>query len=159
MADEQDGMEREEPGMDYQEFLRAMEALGPEGLGRIIEHLTGLIEADPEDADSLSIQGLAYEQVGEHLRAAEDYGRVIALDPGNAEAHLSRARVYGQLDELRLAVADYDAASGWPPATPRPTWPGEAARRSWATWLGRSATSTWPSCWTRRALAATTTGG
>ena len=60
MAGEHDGIEQEEPRMDYQEFLRAMQAVGHEGLGRIIEHLTGLIEANPEDADSLSIRGLAY---------------------------------------------------------------------------------------------------
>ena len=54
--------------------------------------------------------GLAYAELGEHRLAAEDYGRVIALDPGNAGAHLGRARAYGRLEEHRLAVEDYDAA-------------------------------------------------
>ena len=35
---------------------------------------------------------------------------VIALDPGNAGAHLDRARAYAKLEEHRLAVEDYDAA-------------------------------------------------
>ena len=47
--------------------------------------------------------------LGEHRLAAADYGGVIALDPGNAGAHLDRARAHAKLEEHRLAVEDYDA--------------------------------------------------
>ena len=41
--------------------------------------------------------------LGEHRLAAADYGGVIALDPGNAGAHLDRARAHAKLEEHRLA--------------------------------------------------------
>ena len=103
MAREHDGMDPEEPSVDYGEFLRAMNALGHEGLSRIIEHLTERIEVNPHDTASLSVRGLAYEQLGDHRHAAEDYGRVIALDPDNAGAYLDRARAYGEIGRYCLA--------------------------------------------------------
>ena len=52
----------------------------------MIQRLTERIEENPRDAESLHLRGLLYGQLGEHRRAAEDYGRVIALDPDDAEA-------------------------------------------------------------------------
>ena len=132
MAGEHDGTDRENPSEDYHNFRRMMEGAGREGILRMIERLTGRIEANPGDAEALAARGLAYSELGEHRLAAEDYGGVIALDPGNAGAHLDRARAYGRLEERRLAVEDYDAAIRLAP--------GDAvahARRSWATWPGR----------------------
>ena len=54
-----DGMDWEGPEVDYQEFLRAMKALGRKGRGRIIGHLTEMIGANPWDTESLSARGLA----------------------------------------------------------------------------------------------------
>ena len=52
-------MDWEGPEVDYQEFLRAMKALGRKGRGRIIGHLTEMIGANPWDTESLSARGLA----------------------------------------------------------------------------------------------------
>ena len=68
-----------------------IDGVGREGLRRMVEHLTERIEADPRDTEALSARGLAYAELGEHRQAAEDYGRIIALDPANAGAHLDRA--------------------------------------------------------------------
>ena len=54
-----------------------MDALGNEELRRIIELLTGRVRANSHDTQALSARGLAYEELGDHRRAAEDYGNVI----------------------------------------------------------------------------------
>ena len=76
MTGEHDGMDPEE---QYRNYRRFMDALGREGLQRLIEHLAEAVEANPRDTEALSARGLAYAELGDHRRAAEDYGRVIAL--------------------------------------------------------------------------------
>ena len=107
MNEEHDGTPSEE---EYQRFRRMLDGVGREGLGRMVEHLTERIEANPRDTEALAARGLAYSELGDHRRAAVDYGRVIALDPDNAGAHLDRARAHSAMEEHRLAVEDYDAA-------------------------------------------------
>ena len=104
------GWIRGKPSEEYREFRRMMDSAGREGIRRMIERLTERIEANPHDTEALGVRGLAYAELGKHRRAAEDYGGVIALDPGNAGVHLDRARAYAKLEEHRLAVEDYDAA-------------------------------------------------
>ena len=104
MTGEHDGMDPEE---QYRNYRRFMDALGREGLQRLIEHLTEAVEANPRDTEALSARGLAYSELGGHRRAAEDYGRVIALHPDDADAYIERARAYSEMDELRAAVEDY----------------------------------------------------
>ena len=92
MNEEHDGMDQGKPSEEeYERFRRMMDGVGREGLRRMVEQLTERIDANPRDAEALSARGLAYAELGEHRLAAEDYGRVIALDPGNAGAHLGRA--------------------------------------------------------------------
>ena len=134
MNEEHDGKPSEE---EYQRFRRMMDGMGREGILRMVEHLTERIEANPRDTEALGARGLAYGELGEHRLAAEDYGGVIALDPGNAGAHLDRARAYGRLEEHRRRWRTTTPPSGWPPATPWRTTAGGRARRSWATWPGR----------------------
>ena len=136
-----------------------MDSAGREGIRRMIERLTERIEANPHDTEALGVRGLAYSELGKHRRAAEDYGGVIALDPGNAGVHLDRARAYAKLEEHRLAVEDYDAAIRLAPGDAVAHYSRGRARRSWATWRGRSATSTSPSCWPPATPTPTTTGG
>ena len=110
MNEEHDGMDQGKPSEEYREFRKMIDGVGREGLRRMVEHLTGRIEANPRDTEALGARGLAYAELGEHRLAAEDNGRIIALEPGNAGARLDRARAYARLEERRLAVEDYDAA-------------------------------------------------
>ena len=107
MTGEHDGMD---PGELSEEYRRFMDALGTEGLRRLLEHLTEAVEANPDDTEALTARGLAYAELGDRRRAVEDYGRVIALDPDNVDAYLERARAYSELEEYRSALEDYDAA-------------------------------------------------
>ena len=111
MNEEHDGTDQGKPSEEeYQRFRRMIDGVGREGLQRMVEHLTERIEANPRDTKALGARGLAYAELGGHSLAAEDNGRIIALDPGNAGAHLARARAYSAMEEHRLAVEDYDAA-------------------------------------------------
>ena len=99
MAGEHDRTDRENRSEEYLKFRRMMDGAGREGILRMVEHLTARIEANPGDAEALAARGLAYAELGEHRLAAEDSGRFIALDPGNAGAHLDRARAYSAMEE------------------------------------------------------------
>ena len=125
MTWEDDGLEPGESPEDRREFRRMMDALGREGVRRMIEQMTGEIEANPQDIQSRYTRGLLYNELGEHRRAAEDYGRIIAQDAGNANAHHGRARARSEMREYRLAVEDYDAAIRLAPRQRRgPLQPG-----------------------------------
>ena len=110
MAGEHGGTGQGQPSEDHREFRRMMDAAGREGLLRMIEHLTEEIRANPDDTEALLARGLAYSELGEYRRAAEDNGRIIALDPENADAYFERARAYSELAEHRAAVVDYGNA-------------------------------------------------
>ena len=159
MAGEHGGMDQEEPPEDYREFRRMMDAAGSEGLRRMIERLTEQVRTNPHDTEALAARGLAYSELGNHRRAAEDNGSIIALDPDNADAHFERARAYSELGEHREAVEDYDAAIRLAPGDAVMHSAGARATPSWATWPGRSATSTWPFSWPPTMLKPGTTGG
>ena len=110
MTWDDEGLDPEDTPEDRREFRRMMDALGREGVGRMIEQLTGEIGANPQDTGRLYTRGLLYNELGEHRLAEEDYGRIIALDPANANAHQGRAHARSEMGEYRLAEEDYDAA-------------------------------------------------
>ena len=103
------GADPEKRSEDYRRFRRMIDGVGREGLQRLVEHLTERIEANPRDTEALGGRGLAYAELGDHRRSAEDNGRIIALEPDNAGAYLDRARAYSAMEERRLVVVDYDA--------------------------------------------------
>ena len=111
MNEEHDGTDQGMPSEEERRrFRRMIDGIGREGLQRMVECLMERIEADPRDTEVQSARGLAYDELGEHRPAAEDYGGVIALEPGNAGARINRARAYAKLEEYLLAVEDYAAA-------------------------------------------------
>ena len=132
-----------DPEGQPEEYRRFMDALGSEGLRRLIEHLAEAVEAKPPRHRSPVRQGLAYEEVGDHRRAVEDYGRVIALDPDDAAAHLQRAAPTPRWRSTVRRLRTTTPPSGWPPATPWRTTAVGDATPSWATWRAPSTTSTW----------------
>ncbi|MYC37382.1 MAG: hypothetical protein F4X66_10805 [Chloroflexi bacterium] len=119
------------------------DAPGNGDLPEVIELLTAMIGANPGDTQLLAARGLAYEKLGDHRRAVEDYGRIIALAPDGPGGYLDRARVYGDTGELSLALEDYDVAIRLAP--------GNAVGHNWA------CTTVWPPsggrcrcCWCAR---------
>ena len=81
MAGEDDGTGQGQPSEDNREYRRMMDAAGREGLLRMIERLTEEVRENPRDTEALLARGLAYSELGDHRRAAEDNSRVIELDP------------------------------------------------------------------------------
>ena len=53
MSGEHDGIDPEKRSEDYRRFRRMMDGVGREGLGRMVEHLTEAIEANPRDTEAL----------------------------------------------------------------------------------------------------------
>ena len=54
------------------------------------------------------LRGCAHAQLGEPLRAVEDFGRAIALDPDDISSLRNRAILYRETGEPEKAVRDYD---------------------------------------------------
>ncbi len=110
MAGDDEGMDQGNPPEDDLEFRLMMDALGREGILKMVEALTEKIGENPHDAEALHLRGLLNGQLGEHRRSAEDYDRIIALDSDDVEARLGRAHAHFELEDYRLALEDYDAA-------------------------------------------------
>ena len=108
MAGEQDGKDQGNPSVLYREFRRMMDALGREGLLQMVERLPEQVRATPHYTEALSARGLLYGELGDLRWAAEDYDRVIALDPASIESLRNRAGLYRELGEPDKAVRDYD---------------------------------------------------
>lgn len=88
-----------------------------------IRLLTPVIAANPRNADALVLRGRAYEGKGDWSSAANDYGRALSVQPGNAAARQGRDRV-----RARLAGTGTEATSQ--PATGDAGVYGQALRRN-----------------------------
>lgn len=55
-----------------------------------VNYYTDLIKADPS-ADNFYFRGYTKYNLSDYDGAMEDYNKAIALEPGNFEAHFSRA--------------------------------------------------------------------
>ena len=97
MQEESNGWNGQEPWENRDEFRRLMNSLSNEELRGMLERLNADITANPDDTTALSARGLVHRELGDDRRAEEDFGRVVDLSPGNAEAHhyrgLARAQV------------------------------------------------------------------
>ena len=78
---------------------------------RAILDFTEAIRRDPGDAFlALSDLGNVDEEIGEHDRAIENYGRAIELNPGYVPAYYSRAGAYYAKGDYDQAIEDYGRA-------------------------------------------------
>ena len=91
MSGEHDGTDQGEPPEDYGEFRRMMDGAGLEGLHLMIERLTEQLQANPRDTTALGARAFLYSELGDHRRAVEDNGSIIALEPENTDAYFDRA--------------------------------------------------------------------
>lgn len=55
-------------------------------------------------------RGLAYEKLGDHVRALEDYNKAIAIGPRYAYMYNNRGLVHEKLGNYKEAIADLDKA-------------------------------------------------
>jgi aspartyl protease family protein len=87
---------------------------------------TRLIESEPYDADYRGWRGLAYEQKGDFLRAAEDYQQAMLLRPGLVDLPINLANAYEKLGRPCDAVLPLAQAVFQRPHAPNA--PGVQAR-------------------------------
>ena len=78
-----------EPSDDQAEALAGLDAL--------MEQLTRIIEADPDDADAYHHRGVVLGQMAEPLEAIRDFNQVIRLCPDSAEAYYNRGMAHTSL--------------------------------------------------------------
>ena len=96
---------RDDPG----NRTKALDELSREEILRALAGLDKRLRADAEDTYSFLARGMLHSTLGDDRRAAEDFSRVIELEPDNAEALENRAAARSDLGEHRLAREDYDA--------------------------------------------------
>jgi tetratricopeptide (TPR) repeat protein len=83
---------------------------------RAIVDFTEAIRRDPSDAFlALSNLGNVDEEIGEHDRAIENYGRAIELNPGYFPTYYGRAAAYYAKGDYDQAIEDYGRAIGLKP--------------------------------------------
>ncbi len=83
--------------------------LGIDGCTAVIE--SGMFADSPGDLAKIYYnRGNAYQNLGEHRRAIEDYDQALRIDPGFAIAYSNRGNAYNHLGEYRRAIEDYDQA-------------------------------------------------
>ena len=87
MHGEHSGSNGQSQWEDRDEFRRLMDSLSQEEFRKMLERLNADIAADPDDTNAFSARGLLHMELGDERRAEEDFGRVVDLSPGNAEAH------------------------------------------------------------------------
>ncbi len=88
---------------------RALDELSREEILRALAGLDERLRDDAEDAYSLLARGMLHNRLGDDRRAAEDFTKVIELEPDNAEALENRTAARSDLGEHHLAREDYDA--------------------------------------------------
>lgn len=68
------------------------------------------IEANPEDAESLSNMGQVLVRLGRVQEAVALFERAVALQPGRWAYHFNLGRAFGELNDWDKAVGEYRAA-------------------------------------------------
>ena len=61
----------------------------------------------------------AYQMIGDHEKAVEDFTHVITKNPKNAHAHFRRAFSYKQLRHYQEAADDFEKAKKLDPLNPK----------------------------------------
>ena len=81
--------------------------------GRLHEACAGYqraLQMQPENVQALHLLGIVALQMNDPGRAAELFGRVVHLEPGNFMAYVNRGSAYAMLNQHEAAIACYDRA-------------------------------------------------
>jgi Flp pilus assembly protein TadD len=76
----------EELAVGLQEHQRGL-------LHQAVRRYRNVLHAQPDHADALHLLGVALHQQGDHHQAAENIGRALTLNLGNAAYHANLERV------------------------------------------------------------------
>ena len=75
--------------------------------GDAIDDLTEAIRHDPQDAEAYVTRGLAWQSLGDSLKAIADFDLAIQNDRESAIAFHNRGNTWVNLGELRRGIADF----------------------------------------------------
>ena len=78
----------------------------------IIEVYSHTIDLNPHSASAYNNRGVAYREIGDLLKALDDYNTAIQLKSDFAEAYNNRGVVYGIKGQIDKAIVDFDKAIG-----------------------------------------------
>ncbi len=77
-------------------LARAISYLALDMIKEAAADLDEAAQADPQNAQIWTTRGLAYERLGDKTKAADSYGRAIAIRPKDDAARSGLARVGGK---------------------------------------------------------------
>jgi tetratricopeptide (TPR) repeat protein len=77
--------------------------------------------AGAQRAGAFNNRGLAYEQIGEHDKAFQDFTWSIESDPNWGTSYVNRGFLYARRQDWAHALADFDKATRLDPVRDRPT--------------------------------------
>jgi tetratricopeptide (TPR) repeat protein len=72
---------------------------------------TAALEADPKMDPAWYELGATYQQLNQHAKAADAFGKAIALKNNNADYYYARCVSYSWLSNFKSAIADCEAAT------------------------------------------------
>jgi predicted O-linked N-acetylglucosamine transferase (SPINDLY family) len=87
---------------------RALAAFRAGRLEAALDLVQGVLARAPDNIDGLHLLGLVEARRGRLAEAERAIARAVAVNPGFAAAHLSRARVLEELGRPEEAIASYD---------------------------------------------------
>ena len=83
---------------------------GKELSQKSIELLNEAISLDPSYAEAYIDRGWSYRNLGQYVRALQDFNKAIELAPSYANAYMARGSIYSVLKLYEVAIKDFDKA-------------------------------------------------
>ncbi|SMN11914.1 TPR domain protein, putative component of TonB system [uncultured Candidatus Thioglobus sp.] len=80
-----------------------------------VDICTRIIALDPNDANAFNNRGNAYDKLGEHQKAIEDFDKATKIKIDYASAFNNRGIVYSELGKYQKAIEDFDKAIEFKP--------------------------------------------
>lgn len=85
---------------------------------RAVRELTARIAGAPDEARLYSDRAMAFERLGKHAEAADDYARAAELDPDDADTHNNLGNALSELGSYGPALESYGDAIALDPDVP-----------------------------------------
>jgi tetratricopeptide (TPR) repeat protein len=102
-------------------YRRAAALAGSGQTDKALEDYSAAIKANPKASLAFLGRGvLLAERKRSYDRAVEDFDKVLALEPNNVEALISRGDAFSQLGDMGRALADLNRAVALAPQSPVP---------------------------------------
>ena len=107
----------DDPGSGY----KTLDELSREDILRALAGLDERLRTDADDAFSLLARGMLHSKPGDDRRAAQDFTRVIELEPGDPVPYYNRGCTYAEMGDPSRALAEFHQAIALDPGNPHPT--------------------------------------